>query len=103
MSPIGPLIGVGNLRYLLRGPQSRMRWWYAHLSSMLATGIAGYTAFVVIGGAHLFPFLARTQFSTIFWVLPSIIGVPAIFATVSYYRRKFHEVARGSNQPQLQV
>ncbi len=31
LSPIGPLIGAGNLRYLLRGPQSRMHWWYEHL------------------------------------------------------------------------
>jgi hypothetical protein len=103
MSPIGPLIGVGNLSYLLRGPQSRMNWWYAHLSSMLATGIAGYTAFVVIGGGRLFPWLARTQWFTIFWVLPSIIGVPAIFATVAYFRRKFHETGRGGDLPQTQM
>jgi hypothetical protein len=47
LSPIGPLIGAGNLRYLLRGPQSRMHWWYEHLGSMIGTGIAGYTAFLV--------------------------------------------------------
>jgi hypothetical protein len=103
MSPIGPLVGVGNLKYLLRGPQSRMHWWYAHLSSMLATGIAGYTAFIVIGGAHLLPSLARTQFFTIFWVLPSLVGVPTIFATVAYYRRKFHETGHGGDLPQAQI
>ena len=26
LSPIGPLIGTGNLRCLLRGPQTRMHW-----------------------------------------------------------------------------
>lgn len=91
LSPIGPLIGAGNLRYLLRGPQSRMHWWYEHLGSMIGTGIAGYTAFLVFGGSRLFPSVARSQLYTVFWILPSLIGVPVIFATVAYYQRKFNE------------
>jgi hypothetical protein len=91
LSPIGPLIGVGNLRYLLRGPQSRMHWWYEHLGSMIGTGIAGYTAFLVFGGSRLFPSFARSQLYTVFWVLPSVVGVFAIFVTIAYYQRKFHE------------
>jgi hypothetical protein len=92
LSPIGPLIGAGNLRYLLRGPQSRMHWWYEHLGSMIGTGIAGYTAFLVFGGSRLFPSVARSQLYTLLWVLPSVIGVPVIFATVAYYQRKFREI-----------
>jgi hypothetical protein len=103
MSPIGPLIAVGNLRYLLRGAQTRMHWWYEHLGSMIATGIAGYTAFVVFGGARLFSPLARSQFFTIFWVLPTIVGVPAISITLRYYRRKFHETGEASALPQQQT
>jgi len=91
LSPIGPLIGAANLRYLLRGPQSRMHWWYEHLGSMIGTGIAGYTAFIVFGGSRLLPSVARSQLYTIFWVLPTLIGIPAIFATVAYYQRKFRE------------
>lgn len=96
LSPIGPLIGAGNLRYLLRGPQSRMHWWYEHLGSMIGTGIAGYTAFLVFGGSRLFPSVARSQLYTLFWILPSLIGVPVIFATVAYYQRKFNETSRAS-------
>jgi hypothetical protein len=96
LSPIGPLIGAGNLRYLLRGPQTRMHWWYEHLGSMIGTGIAGYTAFLVFGGSRLFPSIARSQLHTLFWVLPSVVGVFAIFATVAYYQRKFNETARAS-------
>lgn len=96
LSPIGPFVAAGNLRYLLRGPQSRMHWWYVHLSSMIATGIAGYTAFLVFGGARLLPSVARSQLYTIFWVLPALIGVPAIFRTVAYYQRKFNETVRAS-------
>jgi hypothetical protein len=97
LSPIGPFIAAGNLRYLLRGPQSRMHWWYEHLSSMIATGIAGYTAFLVFGGARLLPSVARSQLYTIFWVLPALVGVPVIFLTVAYYQRKFHDTGRASS------
>ena len=97
LSPIGPFIAAGNLRYLLRGPQPRMHWWYEHLSSMIATGIAGYTAFLVFGGARLFPSVARSQLYTIFWILPVLIGVPVISMTVAYYQRKFNETGRASD------
>jgi hypothetical protein len=91
MSPVGLLVSGGNLAYLLREPQTKMHWWYEHLGSMIGTGIAGYTAFLVFGARQLFPGLARTQFYALFWILPTLIGVPVIFLTVAYYRRKFHE------------
>jgi hypothetical protein len=91
MSPVGFIVAGGNLGYLLRGPQSKMGWWYEHLASMVATGIAGYTAFIVFGGSRIFPVLAHSRFYVLFWVMPTLIGVPAIFLTVAYYKRKFHE------------
>jgi len=105
LSPLGPLIGGGNLCSLPRGPQSRMHWWYKHPSSMIGKGIAGYTAFLVFGGARLFPSVARSQLYTIFCVLPTLIGVPVIFMTVAYYQRKFHESGRASDvsSPQVQL
>jgi hypothetical protein len=72
LSPLGPFIGGANLRYLLRGPKTPMHWWYEHLGSMVGTGIAGYTAFLVFGGSRLFPALGRTQMRTLFWVLPTL-------------------------------
>jgi hypothetical protein len=84
LSPIGPLIGAGNLRYLLRGPRTRLHWWYEHLGSMIGTGIAGYTAFLVFGGSRLFPSVARSQLYTLLWVLPTLIGLPAIFTAIAY-------------------
>ena len=105
LSPIGPFIGAGNLRYLLRGPESRMHWMYEHLGSMIGTGIAGYTAFLVFGGTRLFPSMARSQLYTVFWVLPTLIGVPVIFMTVAYYQRKFNETRRapGASSPRVQM
>jgi len=105
LSPIGPFIVAGNLRYLLRGPQSRMHWWYEHLSSMFATGIAGYTAFLVFGGSRLLPSVARSQLFTILWILPALIGVPVIFRTVAHYQRQFKETGRASGvcSPHVQL
>ncbi|MGA8036327.1 MAG: hypothetical protein WB985_10185, partial [Candidatus Acidiferrales bacterium] len=96
LSPIGPFLAAGNLRYVLRGPQSRMHWWYVHLSSMIATAIAGYTAFLVFGAARLLPSVARSQLYTIFWILPALIGIPVIRRTVAFYQRKFHETGAPS-------
>ena len=72
---------------------------------MIGTGIAGYTAFLVFGGSRLFPSVARSQLYTLFWVLPTLIGVPAIFMTVAYYRRKFNETSRASgvSSPHVQL
>jgi len=96
MSSVGMIVGGGNLWYLLKGPQSKMHWWYEHLASMIATGIAGYTAFLIFGGSRMFPALQRTQFFALVWILPTVIGVPVIFAAVAYYKRKFREDRRPS-------
>jgi hypothetical protein len=94
LSPIGPFVATNNLRYMLRGPQSRMDWWYSHLRSMIATAIAGYTAFLVFGAVRLLPSVAHSQLYTIFWVLPTLIGSLAISLTIAHYQRKFHESGR---------
>jgi len=103
MSSVGMIVGGGNLGYLLRGPQSKMHWWYEHLASMIATGIAGYTAFLIFGGSRLFPALAKSQFYALVWILPTLIGVPVIFATVAFYKRKFHEDGRSNGAGKIQV
>jgi hypothetical protein len=103
MSSVGFLVGGGNLMYLLRAPQTKMHWWYEHLGSMITTAIAGYTAFIVFGGARLFPALARTQFYVVFWLLPAAIGVPAILFTVAYYKKKFHEDGAAGKSAQSQA
>jgi hypothetical protein len=90
MSAVG-LVSAGNLAYLMRKPQTKMHWWYEHVSSMIATAIAGYTAFLVFGGARLMPGLAASRYYVVIWLLPTAIGTPAIALTIAYYRRKFHD------------
>jgi hypothetical protein len=96
MSIVGFVVSGGNLFYLLRGPADRMDFWYQHLSSMIATGIAGYTAFIVFGGSHLFAPLVRPQYYVLFWLLPTAIGSPAIALTTAYYKRKFGNGGRAA-------
>jgi len=96
MSVVGFLVGGKNLSYLLRGSQSRMDWRYQHLRSMIGTGIAGYTAFIVFGGSHLFLPLVRPQYYVLFWILPTAIGSPAIALTIAYYKRKFRDGGRAA-------
>lgn len=90
MSAVG-FVAVGNLAYLLRKPQTKMHWWYEHVSSMIGTAIAAYTAFLVFGGARLMPGLASSPYYVAVWLLPTAIGAPAIALTIAYYRRKFHD------------
>ena len=90
MSAVG-LVSVGNLNYLLRRPQTKMHWWYEHASSMIATAIAGYTAFLVFGGARLMPSFAASPYYVAMWLLPTAIGGPAIALTIAYYRQKFDD------------
>jgi hypothetical protein len=94
MSSVGFIVSGGNLFYLLRGPAGRMDFWYQHLRSMIATGIAGYTAFLVFGGRHLLAPLVRPQYYVLFWLLPTVIGSPAIALTTAYYKRKFSSGGR---------
>ncbi|MGB0036367.1 MAG: hypothetical protein WBP79_12900 [Candidatus Acidiferrales bacterium] len=103
MSSVGFLVGGGNLRYLLRDPESKMHWWYEHLSSMIATAIAGYTAFLAFGGTRLFPILGRGQFHVLLWLAPTLIGGPAISLTIMYYKRKFHENGRADKSASTQM
>jgi hypothetical protein len=89
LSPIGVLVGRGNLRFARLPYESRMAWWYEHMGSMLGGGIAFHTAFFVIGAGRFFGAYLTGFYATIPWVLPAIIGIPATQIWIRYYRRKF--------------
>lgn len=93
LSPIGILGGVEALKYARRPPPSRMSWWYEHMGGMLGTGIAFHTAFLVFGARRLFGLTGEGVLSVVPWILPTLIGIPAIVIWSNYYRRKFGEMA----------
>jgi hypothetical protein len=96
LSPIGVLVGSGNLRYARRPNASHMSWWYEHMGSMLGGGIAFHTAFLVIGAGRVLGAYLTGVYAVIPWVIPSIIGIPATRIWIRYYRVKFEGREAGS-------
>ena len=89
LSPIGLFTGWGMLR-LMREPGARhMGWFYSHLGSMLGGGIAFHTAFAVFGAQRLWAYELAGSLAIVPWVLPTVIGIPAIVVWTRRYRRKF--------------
>ncbi|ACO34470.1 MULTISPECIES: DUF2306 domain-containing protein [Acidobacterium] len=67
----------------LHPPREKMFWWYAHLQGMIGSYIAAWTAFCVV---TVGPLLHGAWWV---WIVPIMIGVPAIIVTTAYYKRKF--------------
>ena len=93
LSPIGLFTGGGMLR-LMRDPGARrMGWFYSHLGSMLGGGIAFHTAFIVFGAQRLWAYEIAGPLAIVPWILPTVIGIPAILVWTRYYRRRFSPAA----------
>ena len=89
MSPIGLFTGRRMLR-LMRDPGGeRMGWFYSHLASMLGGGIAFHTAFLVFGAQRLWAYEIEGPLAIVTWILPTVVGVPAIVIWTRRYRRRF--------------
>jgi hypothetical protein len=89
LSPIGIATGIGNLRYFRSAAPSPRAWWYEHLGAMLGAGVAFHTAFAVFGLTRLFDIGLEGWIAVVPWVMPTIIGAPAIALWTRHYRRKF--------------
>ena len=70
-----------------------MGWFYSHLGSMLGGGIAFHTAFIVFGAQSLWPWELAGPLAVAPWILPTVVGIPAIVVRTRYYRRKFEPAA----------
>ena len=93
MSPIGFFTGRSMLR-LMRSPGAQhMGWLYSHLGSMRGGGIAFHTAFIVFGVQRLWAYEIAGPLSVVPWIVPTVVGIPAIVAWTRYYRRKFDAAA----------
>lgn len=87
---IGFLSSGSQLFYWLRPPQSRMHWWFAHMSGMIGSSIATLTAFVVVNA----PRLGLASFSILPWVAPGVVGVIGLSVWIRHYKRKFATPSR---------
>ena len=93
LSPVGLVTGSGMLRLMRRPGARRMGWFYGHLGSMLGGGIAFHTAFAVFGAQRLWAYELAGPLAVVPWILPTVIGIPAIIVWTRHYRRKFEPPA----------
>ncbi|RJG10356.1 hypothetical protein D3879_20290 [Pseudomonas cavernicola] len=94
-SAVGFLSCLGNLRYSFKATISRMEWLVEHLRNLIATGIAAHTAFLVFGVSGLLSDLVPTSLYFLPWIVPTLIGTPAIVMLSYHYRRKFEPRSTG--------
>jgi len=81
---LGVRLAGGEIRKFVWKPKDKMFWWYTHLGNFIGSYIAAWTAFSAVTLSQL---LHSNRL--VVWLWPTAIGVPAIFATIAYYRRKF--------------
>lgn len=89
LSPVGVLTGANMLRQMRGGGAQPMSWFYSHMGSMLGGGIAFHTAFAVFGVQSLVSYELPGPLAILPWLLPTIVGVPAIIAWRRRYQRRF--------------
>ena len=89
LSPIGIVISWTTLIVVYDPAGRHMRWFYSHLGSMLGGGIAFHTAFIVFGLQQMFPYEMEGSIGLLPWVVPTLLGLPAIMLWNRHYRRRF--------------
>lgn len=93
LSAIGPFVGLSGFRYVSNPARGPREWWFAHMGGMIGTGIAANTAFLVFGANRLMPFELEGWLAVVPWLLPTLVGVPAIQLLDRKYRRRFERAA----------
>lgn len=91
MSPIGIVLSLGALSYTRTPNSSRMRWWYEHMIAMLAAGIAAHTAGAIFVVGQMLEIRLPGVWQMLPWILPSLIGVPAIIIWTRKWTDHFGE------------
>lgn len=92
LSPIGIAGGFGILKALRGRRRERRAWMYEHMGNMLGTGIAFHTAFAVFGSQRLFDLGLTGWTAVIPWILPALVGIPAISLWTRHYQRRYRDL-----------
>jgi hypothetical protein len=84
-SVVAVLNAAGTLRFIFKTAPGRMEILRQHISNMLGSAIAIYTAFSAFGGRGLLDLSATGQL--ISWLAPSVVGV----AFMMWYNRNYQD------------
>ena len=79
---LGMRLAFVQMKSFVIKPKEKMFWWYTHLGNFIGSYIAAWTAFCVVTIAPRFG-------GKIWWLIPTMIGIPAISLTTGFYKRKF--------------
>lgn len=71
----------------IKNPIKNANWLTEHLSGMIISGIASYTAFFAFGGRAMLGKILTGYWQILPWVLPTIIGIIAI----KYQKKKYEK------------
>ncbi len=80
---LGMRLAYVQLKSFVVKPKEKMFWWYTHLGNFIGSYIAAWTAFSVT------TITQRFGQGWIFWLWPTMVGVPAILLTTAFYKRRF--------------
>jgi uncharacterized membrane protein len=90
---LGMRLAAAEMWHFVKKPREKMFWWYTHLGNFIGSYIAAWTAFLVTNvhprGAAVAGSTVNASLEKTLWLLPTLIGVPAIVLTIAYYKRKF--------------
>ena len=89
---VGCCDALGNLKFIRNPSPTPMAWWYKHMECMLGTGIGFYTAFSVFGLTRLYGLQLSGWTQLVPWLLPTLIGVPAVHLWTRSYKKRFGEL-----------
>ncbi|MEO8085556.1 MAG: hypothetical protein ABI763_01980 [Bacteroidota bacterium] len=92
-----PLIfGLISVRFIwrdiakfIKGPVDKKHWLFNHISGMIGSYIAGFTAFLAVNAGYI-----THDFSLIAWLTPTAIGVPLIIYWIRKYKVKKEDLSK---------
>lgn len=86
---LGTILALPKVYDRLRGYEKDYNWQHEHISGMLISAIAAFTAFFAFGGRSLFGDAFGGNLEIVFWVAPTVIGV----AIIRWYKWKLRNPA----------
>ena len=91
-------LGVSNIGSIIKAiktPRTQTNWFDDHLTELITTGIAAYTAFLVFGARQFLEGMITGYWSIIPWLLPTFLGVFGIRFARRYYKAERYGVVEG--------
>ncbi len=93
---VGVILGFKNVRiFAQKTPE--YNWFDTHMSGMIVSGAAAYTAFFAFGARSVFGFLQGTYWVILPWVLPTLIAVVSINILRKKYKVKTKQMEKVVN------